>query len=568
MSVPSAVGSNAAKPVGSEAPDAAFDALFAAFESLTGEGVDAAEAPPSNNPSSEPQPDESSPVSPPGGPGAWIAQIDPVSTNDQSIEAATQSSTDKPPEDNATAQGGGDHTPIQSDAKTAQARKFHAAKTQIATLAPWMDNDDTSSSGEAGPIQQESSSRPMAQTSAKNSETLSGSQIMSEVLSDKLTGPATNAQAQLQPPSIASDASGLPVMARTAHSKESAQSDRQTSEKRDEADVSDPASDRPVFTQVAQLVSGVKTPVLPGDGGRLTSDPMQAHDADGKTAAVDMTASDRAMQTPTRADLPKSNSPNSDPPVVPSGDNVALGNANPSLSGDQQSTDAATGSKAPSSNRTATAAPAPDSPTTVRAQSDDAVRGQFAEGVFSHHADAGMTFMPASDHPTQTAMTNADAPVRISFSTAPNSVEQPAFDALALRIAAKSSDGDRNFSIRLDPPELGRIEVNLNVNASGHAQAEISADRPQTLDLLQRDAPALERALKDAGLNLAGGFAFSLKGEGRSGGNWRYSHHGGRGRNIHVAGIDAANASASLTGTAAMTARAYGLPISRVDIRV
>jgi hypothetical protein len=106
------------------------------------------------------------------------------------------------------------------------------------------------------------------------------------------------------------------------------------------------------------------------------------------------------------------------------------------------------------------------------------------------------------------------------------------------------------------------------VNSTGHAQAEISADKPQTLDLLQRDAPALERALKDAGLNLAGGFAFSLKGEGRSGGSWRDLQHGARGRALHIAATEAASANASLNGSAALAARAYGMSASRLDIRV
>ena len=36
-------------------------------------------------------------------------------------------------------------------------------------------------------------------------------------------------------------------------------------------------------------------------------------------------------------------------------------------------------------------------------------------------------------------------------------------------------------------------------------------DRPETLDLLRRDAPQLERALQQAGLNTEGGLQFSLR---------------------------------------------------------
>jgi flagellar hook-length control protein FliK len=158
-----------------------------------------------------------------------------------------------------------------------------------------------------------------------------------------------------------------------------------------------------------------------------------------------------------------------------------------------------------------------------------------------------------------------DVPVKFAF-TAPNVPDNAAFDALALKIASHSSDGDSRFSIRLDPPELGKIEVNLSVDAHGHAQAELSADKPQTLDMLQKDASSLERALKDAGLNLTGGLAFSLKGEGRSQG-WRDAQ-GGRNRNLTIAAADAVSANAALTARGALAAQAYGLPTSQLDIRV
>ena len=158
-----------------------------------------------------------------------------------------------------------------------------------------------------------------------------------------------------------------------------------------------------------------------------------------------------------------------------------------------------------------------------------------------------------------------DVPVRLAFN-APNMPDSSAFDALALKIASHSSDGDSRFSIRLDPPELGKIEVNLNVDAHGHAQAELTADKPQTLELLQKDSSVLERALKDAGLNLSGGLAFSLKGDGRSQA-WRDSQNG-RSRSLQIGATDAAGATAALSTRAALAAHAYGLPTSQLDIRV
>jgi flagellar hook-length control protein FliK len=183
-----------------------------------------------------------------------------------------------------------------------------------------------------------------------------------------------------------------------------------------------------------------------------------------------------------------------------------------------------------------------------------------------NHAAPDLPAAAASNAPAPATRSDTDAPVRLSFTT-PNAAEGPSFDALALKIAANSANGDNNFSIRLDPPELGRIEVNLHVRSDGHAQAELTADKPQTLELLQKDASSLERALKDAGLNLAGGLAFSLKGEGKSQA-WRDMQNGSRGRALQIAAVDAANANADVAISAALAGHAYGIPTARLDIRV
>lgn len=53
--------------------------------------------------------------------------------------------------------------------------------------------------------------------------------------------------------------------------------------------------------------------------------------------------------------------------------------------------------------------------------------------------------------------------------------------------------------IRLDPAELGKIEVRLRMDEAKQLSAEVTADQPATLDLLRRDADNLTRALNDAG---------------------------------------------------------------------
>ena len=82
---------------------------------------------------------------------------------------------------------------------------------------------------------------------------------------------------------------------------------------------------------------------------------------------------------------------------------------------------------------------------------------------------------------------------------------------LAVEIVSRAHEGLRRFEIRLDPPELGRIDVRLDVDRGGNVTSRLTVERAETLDLLRRDAPQLERALQHAGLNTEGGLQFSLR---------------------------------------------------------
>jgi flagellar hook-length control protein FliK len=85
-------------------------------------------------------------------------------------------------------------------------------------------------------------------------------------------------------------------------------------------------------------------------------------------------------------------------------------------------------------------------------------------------------------------------------------------NGIAVAIAGKALEGKNRFEIRLDPPELGRIEVRLDVNKDGSVTSHLIADRQDTLNLLQRDAASLQRALQDSGLKTAdNGLQFSLR---------------------------------------------------------
>ncbi|MDY1009913.1 flagellar hook-length control protein FliK [Sphingomonas sp. CFBP9019] len=56
------------------------------------------------------------------------------------------------------------------------------------------------------------------------------------------------------------------------------------------------------------------------------------------------------------------------------------------------------------------------------------------------------------------------------------------------------------ITVRLDPKDLGRIEVRLSFDGAGTLRAVVTADTPGALEMLRRESGDLGRALADAGL--------------------------------------------------------------------
>ena len=91
---------------------------------------------------------------------------------------------------------------------------------------------------------------------------------------------------------------------------------------------------------------------------------------------------------------------------------------------------------------------------------------------------------------------------------------------LAVEIAATVQSGKTHFEVRLDPADLGRIDVRIDVDRNGQVTSHLTVEKPETLSMLQQDAPQLQQALNDAGLKTgSGGLQFSLRDQSQSGQN-------------------------------------------------
>lgn len=94
----------------------------------------------------------------------------------------------------------------------------------------------------------------------------------------------------------------------------------------------------------------------------------------------------------------------------------------------------------------------------------------------------------------------------------PPAQPQPAAESFARLIARRLDSGASAFEIRLDPPELGRVEARFVIGEDGKAALALKFDNPSAHDLFARDEAALRLALAEAGVDLGGGdLSFTLE---------------------------------------------------------
>jgi flagellar hook-length control protein FliK len=261
----------------------------------------------------------------------------------------------------------------------------------------------------------------------------------------------------------------------------------------------------------SESAAPIKTGIAPSAAD--LSAPSPSSDAAGKNVAPQGPVADGKPKTDGGAvDAAKAEPANADAPAI------------------------AAATAAPHGHRVTAAAP-------VQIDTSDA--GQAANAV--QQPQASSTTTPVATQLTVTAATTAGVPL----------------NGLALQIAVTAQSGKSRFEIRLDPAELGRIDVRIDVDRHGQVTSHLTVEKPETLAMLRQDAPQLQRALDNAGFKTGdSGLQFSLRDQSSSGQNT--GDEAGRNAQRLIISEDD-------TVPAAVAGRTYGRMLgssSGVDIRV
>jgi flagellar hook-length control protein FliK len=167
--------------------------------------------------------------------------------------------------------------------------------------------------------------------------------------------------------------------------------------------------------------------------------------------------------------------------------------------------DAAGSTKAQDKPETSGKAPAEASQTVARPVQEakaETVQGQPQPAAARFEVlPPGLVGLPDNARALQAQLSEARPPAGAHPHGARGPESAPtSLSALPIEIGFRALEGTKRFDIRLDPAELGRVDVSLSFDKDGEVTAKLTVDRVETLHLLQRDAKTLERAFDQAGL--------------------------------------------------------------------
>lgn len=202
----------------------------------------------------------------------------------------------------------------------------------------------------------------------------------------------------------------------------------------------------------------------------------------------------------------------------------------------------------------------------VAARAQDPGAGLDDQGAGDQGGGDPANAAPATDPSAFATLATGAATASASAAT-PTATPAAAPGAIVSQIAAqfvqKVNGKSTQFEVALDPAGLGRVNVKVQVSASGAVTASLSFDNPAAAADAQSRAGELHQALEQAGFNL-GQSSLSFDGGGAgSGGLGRQDSQASQGQAATT------SSTASITEAPAIPPPAYGsTATSGLDIKI
>jgi hypothetical protein len=83
---------------------------------------------------------------------------------------------------------------------------------------------------------------------------------------------------------------------------------------------------------------------------------------------------------------------------------------------------------------------------------------------------------------------------------------------LSAEIARRLDAQNTRFQVELEPAGMGRVDVKIDIGASGALSASMNFDNPQSAEAMRARSGELQAALEQAGFDVTGGLAFTTGG--------------------------------------------------------
>ncbi len=163
--------------------------------------------------------------------------------------------------------------------------------------------------------------------------------------------------------------------------------------------------------------------------------------------------------------------------------------------------------------------PQPTNPALINIMADENSSGGFNPNGFGQQAQAsyGTALMQGPDALQPQNFVNY-------MSSANNAATT---QMVALQIQRNAAAKVDTFTMQLEPMNLGRLEIKMKFTRDGALKAQMTADKPETLSMLQKDAPQLQRILQEAGLDVDdSALSFDLRQQGQDQQGTKESYNG------------------------------------------